>query len=226
MMERPILFSGPLVKAILDGKKTVTRRLVKLDRWSSVEDAGRRAWPVDRSRYSTGQPMACPFGRAGDHLYVRETHAIVPASAYRCSREEDGSHVPHRVSPDGTGWAIYREGWTRSPPQRWLPSIHMPRWASRIDLEITDVRVERLQEITEEDARAEGVESVEERLSPNTCIGRDQTLTTGERMIDSPFRASFAWLWDELYGDHATWKSNPWVWHIAFRRVERAARAA
>jgi hypothetical protein len=180
--EHPILFSGPMIRAILAGTKTQTRRIVRVpERLSPVPADAWLPW--------------CPYGTAGDHLWCRETCALVPASAYRCSREEDGSPVPHRVSPDGTEWAIYREGWSRSAPYRWRPSIHMPRWASRITLEVRSVRVERLQDISEADARAEGVES----------------------------RDAFRALWQSLHGglDGDPWVlGDPWVWVVEFRRVQ------
>jgi hypothetical protein len=101
-------------------------------------------------------------------------------------------------------------------PLGWKPSIFMPRWASRIDLEVTGVRVERLQEITEDDARAEGVSLFDRKYMH---IGPDQRLTTGEIWRDAPYRASFAVLWDEINGDRALWESNPWVWVVSFKRV-------
>jgi len=173
--ERPILFQGPLVAAVLRGEKTVTRRLY-------------------------GRRFRCD---AGDRLYVRETHAIVPATAYRASREEDGSQVPHRVSPDGLEWAVYREGWTRCKPGRWRPSIHMPRWASRISLYVVDARLEHLQELTHADALREGVQP------------------------DRPGWSAvppFARLWDKINGhrDGASWAENPLVWRVEFyRETER-----
>ena len=189
MKERPILFSGPMVRAILAGTKTQTRRVVK-PQTAILTDATARSIGIQPPARENPPVIPCPYGAPGDLLWVRETHAIVPASAYRCSREEDGSPVPHRVSPDGEEWAVYRAGWSRSDPHRWRPSIHMPRWASRLTLRVTDVRVERLQAISEADARAEGVASV----------------------------AEYAALWDAINGA-GSWAANPWVWAIGFEVV-------
>jgi hypothetical protein len=99
----------------------------------------------------------------------------------------------------------------------------MPRWASRITLEVTDVRVERLHEITDEDARAEGVAKFFDTLP---SIGRTQTLTTGECAADAEYRSGFALLWDEINGDRALWKANPWVWRVGFRVLPQIGASA
>lgn len=217
MVERPILFSGEMVRAILDGRKTQTRRVVTHRRyWCMEERDDGSPWPFF-DPYVYAEPEAievpCPYGEPGDLLYVRETHAIVPASAYRCSREDDGSPVPHRVSPEGVPWvncwAIYREGWTRSQPSHWRPSIHMPRWASRITLRVTGVRVERVQDISTDDAFWEGVEDCHEDGHDDCFYG-----TAGPR-------CSFRRLWDHINGPRRYgWDANPWVWVVEFERVE------
>lgn len=214
MKEHPIPFSAPLVTEILAGRKTVTRRVCRPQ--PSTEAAARGAprevcpgvealhgvWGFPAfydkpAAIHVNDTFRCPYGRPGDTLWVRESHWLVPASAYRCSREEDGSQVPHRVSPDGSQWAIYRAGWDRcAPSSRPRPSIHMHRWASRIDLRVLDVRLEPLQSITEDDALAEG-------LAP----GPDA-------------RGRFARLWDEINGRRDyEWATNPWVWRVAFERI-------
>ncbi len=154
----------------------------------------------------------CPYGGPGARLWVRETHAIVPATAYRASREDDGSMVPHRVSPDGHEWAVFRAGWSRVAPS-WKPSIHMPRWASRLTLDVTGVRVERLQDITEEDAKAEGVERDTE-----PCAHGGRTCAES-RCMGQTYRAGFCQLWCRLYGPDS-WDANPWVWVVEFKRAE------
>jgi hypothetical protein len=95
---------------------------------------------------------------------------------------------------------------------RWRPSIFMPRWASRITLEVTEVRVQRLQEVTEDDALAEGVE-------PLKHIAPDQPLLTGGTAGEQPHRLAFSVLWDSINGERASWVSNPWVWAVSFRRL-------
>lgn len=201
MKERPVLFSGGMVRAIVAGTKTQTRRVIRpqpdedgLTRETRMPTYG--PW-MDTSE----RVYPCPYGDAGDRLWVRETFATdVPGCPAGFSYRAD------HLDPKGDGPAH---------PMTWKPAIHMPRAASRITLLVERVRVERLQDITEEDARAEGVEPFFDRFPMFT---RDQCITTGERAIDAPYRASFAVLWDEINGDRALWKSNPWVWCIMFRR--------
>lgn len=194
--EHPILFSGPMVRAILEGRKSQTRRVVKPQPfprdWVPVlTKAGWRAWP--RNEENTGAYWTigggygrCPYGQPGDHLWVREAHAIVPATAYRASEG-----VAQTVNPHDTYWAaIYRAGFDRAGWFPWKPSIHMPRWASRITLRITEIRVQRVQEISEEDALAEGVEG-----------GQIEFFTLWHQINAKPGR---------------TWADNPWVWAINF----------
>ena len=184
MKERPILFSGPMANAIRDGRKTQTRRKVKFplkDPLTGCDVAGREVNSLIRQGDSP-----CPYGQPGDRLWVRETwapHADMPRSAiYRCDRGGD-----------------YQDNVT--PNFRWRPSIFMPRWASRILLEITAVRVERLQDISNEDALAEGVD-----------------LSGGLRMRTMPW-ALYRELWESINGD-GSWEANPWVWVIEFKVLE------
>ncbi len=132
----------------------------------------------------------CPYGQIGDRLWVRETWAINP---------DDGGAVYRATDPD---WEVC-EGWA------WRPSIHMPRWASRITLEITDARVERLQRITEEDAIAEG------------CDHKVQYVNGTEFVGEPCCKHDYANLWNGLYAASGYgWTVNPWVWVVAFKRVE------
>lgn len=193
MKERPILFSGPMVRAILEGRKTQTRRVVKPQPIGKIWNP-----PVDPPclQDDSGRFHPCPYGYAGDRLWVRETWAHVPATAYR---QSEG--VVQTISPDDTDMAaVYAADWSRSAP-RWRPSIHMPRWASRITLEITGVRVERLQDITTKDAVREGV-SYDVSKPDGGPIHRFQKL------------------WNSINKDRAPWESNPWVWVVEFRRLE------
>jgi hypothetical protein len=195
--ERPIIFSAPMVRAILDGSKTQARRKVLLGRWQIEERDDGSPWPwlYDEKRGGDSW-LRCPYGQPGDRLWVRETFAIVPRTAYRCS---EGVQQTLRPDDDQDA-AIYREGWTRSRGGfRWRPSIHMPRWASRITLEVTGIRVERLQDISEKDANAEGV--------------KHSLHLPGGRFA----RENFAHLWWTIHGDES-WEANPLVWVVEFKR--------
>jgi hypothetical protein len=234
--ERPILFSGPMVRAILAGTKTQTRRIVKpqpqpygrssyggtRQGWAWEKRKGwERSWndddkdPYGRVSATFAMGRECPFGVPGDRLWCKESHwrftgcapapsAFVPAP--------DGDPYQARCYDDYPELESLRAGACLVR----VPSIHMFRWASRLLLEVTHVRVQRLQEISEADAQAEGVRPFFEAYKG---IGRDQRLTSGELAADSEHRASFAVLWDEINADRATWKSDPWVWAVSFSRV-------
>lgn len=236
--ERPILMSGPLVVATMKGLKRQTRRLMNpqpaiettLVEWNTAELAFVPwKWSSGGSYAGggrTGKPFVCPLGVSGDRLWVRETFYCdhIDAGDYRDvgivgeprPREVLEAEWRELMFFRADGDDIAFEGGTGT----WKPSIHMPRWASRLTLEITDVRAQRLQDISEEEARAEGVAPFFERFPE---IGSDQCITSGERAIDAPYRASFAVLWDEINGDRevggkpALWKANPFVWVISYR---------
>ncbi|WP_396615482.1 hypothetical protein ACHZ97_14500 [Lysobacter soli] len=200
MRERPILFSAPMVRAILDGRKTQTRRVVKPFP-DLVTDDGvpARFTPRDAELGRLGAVITCPHGQPGDRLWVRETWAHVPSTAYRCS-----TGVQQIDDPTSPGMAaVYAADWERSAPGRWRPSIHMPRWACRLLLEVTAVRAERLQDISDDDARSEGCVG-----GHGSIPGYGYSATAGEH---------FAHVWRELYGDDS-WTANPWVWVIDFKR--------
>ena len=179
MTERPILFSGPMVRAILEGRKTMTRRVIKLQPTGAADVQYRVAAAVTMP--VSGRQQVCPYGRVGDHLWVRETWA------------------PHAWPPTGPSYQ-YAADDQYPAPERWRPSIHMPRAASRITLEVLNVRVERLHDISEEDAKAEGV-----------------TLK-GTSRYDGEARDAFEALWCGINGAES-WDANPWVWRISFRVV-------
>lgn len=220
MKERGMIFNAEMVRALLDGRKTQTRRPVKFpvhDKNLGCELAGNEL----AGELSAGNYLNSAFGKLGDRIWVRETWAEAGASApdlklYRANYPE---HVP----------SIYEN----VPPAEeihWTPSIHMPRWASRILLEITNVRVERLNAISEEDAIAEGVQGV---ICP--CCKGDSEYSTSQydaetlAVVDEiPCRAcesnrsKFFTLWDSIYG-YGQHCIGEWVWVIEFKRVEGGA---
>lgn len=226
MKERPILFNGAMVRAILAGTKTQTRRVVKTQPEAMSDDVQRVKgddgfwWPATAARsmvQTREMPSFCPYGAPGDRLWVRETWCS--AYARGCWGTVYGADEAFVQGPQAHPKGPHFNGdWKGPGPQvyRWKPSIHMPRWASRISLEVTEVRVQRLQDISEDDAQAEGVRPFFEVYDG---IGRDQCITSGERAEDAPYRASYACLWDEINGDRALWSANPWVWAVSFRRV-------
>lgn len=205
MKERPILFSGAMVRAILEGRKTQTRRAVKrCGLWETTGGQGMRP-----------MPEAAPYGQPGDRLWVRETWAETdrgdgtPVVAYAAG----GCVAVGREGAHGPDVLLRNFAWDETPtPSRWRPSIHMPRWACRLVLEITDLRVERLQAISEDDALAEGIDT-----EGDDYLEGEGWKAAGSAI--SPERYAFASLWRRINGD-ASWDANPWVWVVGFRRVE------
>lgn len=198
MKGRPILFSGPMVRAIIEGRKTVTRRIAKPVKHPDLGNIYTPGALVLENEPQHVIERACPYGQPGDRLWVRETFAVygdekMAAIHYRADR-------PHDVGRKGMGYK---------------PSIHMPRWASRILLEITAVRVERLQSISDEQARAEGISPLS---TGRFHCGLDEE---GQITSKSPVTA-FAWLWNSINGEGG-WAENPWVWVVEFKRLEATA---
>lgn len=200
MKERPILFSSSMVRAILDGKKTQTRRVIKLRNGKLAEDEDIPAeWPngereahvMDFSRsFPYWEKLECPYGKPGDRLWVRETCWI-----------------------DGVTNHIHYKATDMQIAPKLTPSIFMPRWASRITLEITGVRVERLQDISNKDAQAEGTSCYVcgrrmDGMSEDDCHCYHSKATSED----------FGMLWEQINGP-GSWDLNPWVWVIEFRRV-------
>lgn len=206
MRELPILFSAPMVRAILGGRKTVTRRVVK-PTYHSIEerdDGSLWPWREDLNR-STDYWYPCPYGQVGDRLWVRETWAEVGSL--------DPGFVTYRATyPHGlpAGMANVPAD-IRDAGYRWKPSIHMPRRHSRITLEVTAVRVERLQDISEERARAEGVLLCEGGAFDYSAQDWHQGLSAS---------GSFATLWESINGA-GSWAADPWVWVVEFKRIEK-----
>ena len=195
--ERPILFSAPMVRAIRTGRKTQTRRVVK-----PQPSAGVRHSPFVPSGLEDGhgREIRLKYGQPGDRLWVRETWQMPWVGATQMFPRSPESAALYMDAPS----VVYAADWNGPPPRRWRPSIHMPRWASRLTLEVVSVRVERLHEITEEDARAEGVDA-----APFCTAGRPNGMEHVEAFED---------LWNAINGPGA-WEANPWVWVVEFRRV-------
>ncbi|MFY1054705.1 hypothetical protein ACOQNP_24060 [Ectopseudomonas khazarica] len=226
MKERPILFSGPMVRAILSGQKTVTRRVVKPqpDFLGSMTDP---TTPFKTLGAGLHGQIVCPYGQPGDRLWVRETFALLGNEDGCCIDWQD-----NLVKGDERGAArIYRAscppgdyGLNQIPAKAewkpdtepmeydgaWRPSIHMPRWACRILLEVTAVRVELLQNISEEQALAEGAR-------PEPCDHARQTCSDIGCWGDTA-KGAFGFLWESINGA-GSWDANPWVWVVEFKRV-------
>ncbi|WP_444942744.1 hypothetical protein ACJJIK_10840 [Microbulbifer sp. ZKSA006] len=249
--EKPIIFNTEMVRAILDGRKTQTRRLMKPQ--PEPSPYGGHWWACDtvESMVNVEEQLnneggwagfagsVCPHGQTGDRLWVRETfhipggyldqYLIDEISQGITKREEQISYMADnpRLTPADGGWS---------------PSIHMPRWASRITLEIAAIRIQRIQDISAEDAKAEGCYSNEEyadlagkeNIWPcRVCEGYQAHSAMGIHfgweevdcvICDTPIKR-FRELWRSVYGED-NWNQNPWVWVIEFRRVEQQAEAA
>lgn len=199
MKSRPILFSAPMVRALLAGTKTQTRRPLREGTWLDPKEGVIRMCSVGNG--VTGfQSVACPYGVPGSRLWVRETWAH-HVQAQSAERDEDGPFVYAADGPQALQARL---------ASKWTPGIHMFRWASRITLEITAVRVERLQDISEADAQAEGVE-YSERFG-GYCIGEAQHFNSHDP------RESYWSLWEAINGPGSV-EANPWVWCLSFKRV-------
>lgn len=204
-----MIFNGEMVRAILDGRKTQTRRPLKWKqtRFTEIgerEDGSRWPWSED-AEHACDFWHPCPFGAVGDRIWVRETWAEAGAGApdLKLYRSNYPEHVP-----------THYENVPPADEIRWTPSIHMPRAASRITLEITGVRVERLNEISETDAEAEGIdmEALYDSQDCYDCIA-DHNMT-----VRPTAAGSFKYLWESIYGEE-NWQANPWVWVIEFKVV-------
>lgn len=217
MKERPIIFSGDMVKAILEDRKTQTRRIIKpqpIRLPAAYDRVGMTIWPPGSQPGEDGvswgdkapsnsptKVMAkhCPYGQTGDRLWVREAWC---------------EHWIH----NGEEWieAGYRYKATDEKDKRakWYPSIYMPHCASRIALEIVSIRVEKLQEISEEDYIKEGLKPC--KKNPKLAISHYSEANANKLILQK----DFMFLWDSINGEVNPWSSNPWVWVIEFRRVK------
>lgn len=232
MKERGMIFNAEMVRALLDGRKTQTRRPIKFpfkDRNLGCELSGNEL----AGELSAGNYLNSPFGKPGDRIWVRETWAQLgnedrctidwddnlvkgggpeAARIYRASCEQKEGNYGLWSIPDDAYWKPHTDDLQYDGT--WCPSIHMPRWASRITLEITGVRVERLNDISQEDAQAEGMELTGWRPTYSAPDSGGEVWTPYD---------NFALLWESIYGEES-WQANPWVWVIEFKRVEEAAQ--
>lgn len=214
MKERPILFSGEMVRAILDSRKTQTRRAIKFPQ-RMIDDGqlpqiyrGHGDWPkgVGHEFYVAGtgnEVIDCPYGSPGDRLWVRETWA-------NGAKQKETDPLIPRNGGDAR-WAFKADYDNYLGPLKWTPAIHMPRWASRITLEVSDVRVERLNAISFADCRAEGCRS-DFMVDARGCMEADcNGIHYGEKY-------HYEHIWNALNKTHP-WASNPWVWAISFKLI-------
>lgn len=212
MKERPILFSGSMVRALLAGTKTQTRRICKPAMAHSLSHVVEVPDPQERGQVYNGTTFgdeeggiqfASPYGGMRDRLWVRESHWW-----FKDECDHETGYYPPALTADDVEYRADGE----STRHGWRPSIHMPRWASRILLEITSVRVERLQDINQADAQAEG--------APPSHPSIDQ-ISREFGYPDFP-RSWYAQLWEEINGP-GSWAQNPWVWVVEFQRVQQAS---
>nr|DAG81830.1 MAG TPA: YqfB-like protein [Caudoviricetes sp.] len=235
-----MIFNAEMVRAILDGRKTQTRRIMKVQPSEgfspmnmALETDYKAHWYtpgiVDKDGYlqpakhdvfgvaSEDEGYTCPFGAVGDRIWVRETFQGPLVSEelleeYRAYPEKFENPEYCEYSADGGPRPEYCD-LDDNLRHGWRPSIHMPRWASRITLEITGVRVERLNDISQEDAQAEGMELTGWRPTYSDPDSGGEVWTPYD---------NFAQLWESIYGEES-WQANPWVWAISFKRVEGSA---
>jgi hypothetical protein len=215
MNEHPIIFSTPMVQAILSGIKTQTRRVVKPqppEIWNNCQklfnpDGSHLGWSFFNSKDpdfhgSLKRKREFPYGRIGEQLWVRESF-----------NNDWCDHAIYKAN----GGSAKEAGYKHEP--RWKPSIHMPRKLSRIILEITDIRVERVQDITDEDAKAEGVTDLITELRAPT----HRTLKkNGTEWALTNLQNEYAYLWDKINGKRGFgWEKNCWVWVIEFKRIKQ-----
>ena len=202
MKERPILMSTPMVQAILDGRKTMTRRIIKLPKkynWYVFD--GEVHLDSDSNEDYT---FDCPYGKIGDVLWVRETWQN------ECEEIQIAGGDWSNAYLNATGKFVYKADGEVLPKDsvafgKWKPSIHMPREACRLRLEITDIKVGRVQDISEEDAMKEGVKGT----GLSSAISADEIETARDRFLS---------LWESINGPDS-WHSNPWVWVVSFKKL-------
>lgn len=231
--ERPILFSGPMVRAILEGRQTQTRRIVKLA--NAYHDCGRHEIMEWRNQnevwfglyeWNTVASLRCPYGSVSERLWVRETFRnTIDDKSFCCIQYKSDESIrsllcDNNGEGDCVGTKNHKEPLQQigKPGPPYKPSIHMPRWASRITLEITSVRIERLNNISEADALAEGIER--RNISWNHAANEYKYygwLEKHDQWSLSPLN-SYESLWESINGP-GSWAINPWVWVIEFKQI-------
>lgn len=230
MKERGMIFNGEMVRAILDGRKTQTRRIMAIQPEHSElglrrvidskngRDNGKYFWSQSDARglKMRSKVFGCPYGEVGDRIWVRETYQG-PLFDY----ERMESYLEDSSKFEKPEFCVYRADGNPAPEFYdaddnlhcgWRPSIHMPRWDSRILLEITVIRVERLNTISQADAIAEGAPPSHPSID---CVSQEYGFPDFSR-------SWFGQTWQHIYGEES-WQSNPWVWVIEFKRVEGGA---
>lgn len=230
--ERPILFSGSMVRAILEGKKTQTRRVLKLKEpvfleglKSFYKDGGGNwvGWTDDspshaeftKNAYPNGEGINCPYGKPGDRLWVRETWRPALSGTHECFAYR--ADMKYRCGKDAPEPVM----------NGWKSSIHMPRKVSRLLLEVTEIRVQRLQDISEEDAIAEGIQRFDDGLDAYALAsGREVheyfygTQKLARSCMEKTAKEAVRRLWDVINASKHPWINNPWVWVVSFKPVE------
>lgn len=216
MTDRPIIFSAPMVQAILSGRKSMTRRVLKPQPtlpWGSASHAGKSWWTHDSLTGDVIETWRLRYA-VGDRLYVREAHSL-PLS---WTENPNAAYIGHVFYPASVD-APFRSPYLREKPSdhgRLRPSIHMPRWASRLTLTVTDVRVQRLQEISEGDAWAEGCKQGDPWDSGEGFFPAEEPSPDGKGFIGwDCARDWYADLWNSLHGPDA-WDANPWIVAVSF----------
>ncbi len=215
MKERPIIMTGHSVRAILDGRKTQTRRIVSKDIGPLHGDPVQFMEPHELAFWSSDPEksphvmVSVPF-HVGDRLWVRESVALGPACNDPNPEDEDDWHVFYRATEDdGRPWLLGTDENTVEVKPPWKSPLFMPRWASRLTLVVVEVGVERVNAISWADIKAEGVDCPEHDGPGTFCVSECHAA-----------RAHFAKAWNDVNGKRAPWSNNPWVWVVTFRRVE------
>lgn len=237
MRERGMIFNAEMVRALLDSRKTQTRRVLTPRQLGLIELAAiaGECYPLESGQQHANSQSYyrehCPFGAVGDRLWVRETWAVVshafdddglmvgyvpdrPSKAVHEKAFGRGYYSGHTIYAADGGFTWGDDDGCVDGRSYWKPSIHMPRWASRITLEITNVGVQRLQAVSQGDAMREGL--IRLPASGRYCLNEGDQYFGG---ASRDAREVFSWLWSSIYGDES-WQANPWVWVVEFKRVE------